>query len=70
MEDSQQEGMKAANFRIALEHLRRAQEALNKTPRTDLAVRVKKIGKEIVGDASKTLPSGLATELSDYDKKN
>lgn len=69
MQDSYQNGTKAANFRIALKHLKVAWEALTKTDRADLGKRLKKIGKLIVSDAFKTLPEDLARQLAAYRKE-
>ena len=70
MGDAYQEGVKAANFRIALKHLKVAWDALIKTDRADLGKRLKKIGKLIISDAFKTLPEDLAKQLSDSHKQN
>jgi len=64
MEDAYQNGIKAANFRIALKHLKVARDALNKTNRADLGKQLKKIGKEIISNAFKTLPEDLAHQLA------
>jgi len=64
VQDNCQEGIKAANFRIALKHLKIAWDALIKTDRADLGKRLKKIGRQIISDAFKTLPEDLARRLA------